>query len=115
MELLDIRLTGIQRRNRAAFVRQSDLAGADTLVAGQKVVLRDEEGDYFAGTVIDVEDPERCLVHLGVRLPEEYAMLRLGRRPAAADGQEQLQEVLDLLGDARSALVDSMPGQRRAR
>jgi hypothetical protein len=54
-------------------------------------------------------------VHLGVRLPEEYAMLRLGRRPAETDGQEQLQEVLDLLGDARSALVGSMPGQRRAR
>jgi hypothetical protein len=114
MELLDIRLTGIQRRNRAAFVRRSDRAGEAALVPGQKVVLRDEQGEYFAGSVVDVSDEERCLVHLGVRLPEEYAMLRLGRGRADADGREQLQDVLDLLGEARSALAGSMPGQRRA-
>jgi hypothetical protein len=116
MELLDISLTGIQRRNRAAFVRRSEIPGAPVLVVGQKVVLRDEHGEFFAGKVLDVDDEERCLVHLGVRLPEEYAMLRLGRlggRPG--DSQEPLQEVLDLLGDAREALVGSMPGQRRAR
>jgi len=115
MELLDIRLTGIQRRNRAAFVRRSDLAGGGELVPGQKVVLRDEQGEFFAGTVVDVDDEERCLVHLGVRLPEEYAMLRLCGNRSGACGQEQLQDVLDLLGEARSALVDSMPGQRLAR
>ena len=78
MELLDVRLTGIQRRNRAAFVRRSDLPGTAGLVAGQKVVLRDEHGEFFAGTVVDVDDDERCLVHLGVRLPAEYALMRLG-------------------------------------
>ena len=113
MELLDIRLTRIQRRNRAAFVRRSDLAGELELVPGQKVVLRDEEGEFFAGTVVDVEDEDRCLVHLGVRLPEEYAMLRLGRGRPEGEGRE-LQDVLDLLGEAREALVDSMPGQRRS-
>ena len=114
MELLDIRLTRIQRRNRAAFVRRSDLAGERGLVPGQKVVLRDEEGDFFAGTVVDVEDEERCLVHLGVRLPEEYAMLRLGRSRGRGDDQDQIQDVLDLLGDARGALTGSLPGQRRS-
>ena len=114
MELLDVRLTRIQRRNRAAFVRRSDRAGERGLVPGQKVVLRDEAGEFFAGTVVDVEDEDRCLVHLGVRLPEEYAMLRLGRRGPEEDGREQLQDVLDLLGEAREALVDSMPGQRRS-
>jgi hypothetical protein len=112
MELLDVRLTGIQRRNRAAFVRRSELPGAPELVPGQKVVLRDEDGEYFAGTVVDVDDEQRCLVHLGVRLPEEYAMLRLGRTRSASD-EGQVQEVLDLLGDAREAVVRAMPGQRR--
>ena len=113
MELLDIRLTGLQRRNRAAFVRRSELPGAAALVPGQQVVLRDEHGEFFAGTVVDTTDPERCLLHLGVRLPEEYAMLRLGR--AGRPGDPHLQDVLDLLGDAREALVGTMPGQRSGR
>ena len=113
MELLDIRLTGLQRRNRAAFVRRSELACAPALIPGQKVVLRDEEGEFFAGTVVDVADEDRCLVHLGVRLPEEYAMLRV-RRPGGprGDAQDDVQGVLDLLGEARHVLVGTMPGQR---
>ena len=113
MELLDVRLTGIQRRNRAAFVSRSELPGTAVLVPGQKVVLRDEDGEFFAGTVVDVDDDDRCLVHLGVRLPAEYAMVRLGRRHGGSRSSEELQEVLDLLGDAREAIVGSMPGQRR--
>lgn len=113
MELLEVRLTGIQRRNRAAFVRRSDVPGSPTLAPGQQVVLRDEGGEFFAGTVLDASDEERCLVHLGVRLPAEYALLRLGRqRGPAEDGQ--VQEVLDLLGEVRESLVGSMPGQRQA-
>lgn len=113
MHLLDIRLTGLQRRNRAAFVRRSDLPTASSLAPGQNVVLRDEAGEFFAGTVVDVDDEERCLVHLGVRLPEEYAMLRLGR--GGRPGNAPVQDVLDLLGEAREALVGSMPGQRTMR
>ena len=114
MELLDVRLTGIQRRNRAAFVRRSEIPGAPELFPGQKVVLRDEDGEYFAGTVVDLHDEvqQSYLVHLGVRLPEEFAMMRLGRMYGGR-GEDQVQEVLDLLGDARDVLVQ-MPGQRRA-
>ena len=114
MQLLDVRLTGIQRRNRAAFVRRSDIPGARELWPGQKVVLRDEDGEYFAGTVVDLHDEaeQSYLVHLGVRLPEEFAMMRLGRMHGTR-GQDQVQDVLDLLGDAREVLVQ-MPGQRRA-
>ena len=116
MELLDVRLTGIQRRNRAAFVRGSELPGSPALEAGQKVVLRDEDGEFFAGTVVDVDDEQRCLVHLGVRLPEEYALMRLGRTHGRRTREDaQLQDVLDLLGDARATLVGTMPGQRAAR
>jgi hypothetical protein len=115
MELVDVRLTGIQRRNRAAFVRRSDIPGAPELTLGQKVVLRDEEGEYFAGTVLDLVDEARelFLVHLGVRLPEEFAMMRLGRQQGGA-GSGQQQEVLDLLGDARDVLAGRMPVQRHA-
>jgi len=118
MELLDVRLTGIQRRNRAAFVRRSDIPGAPALLPGQKVVLRDEQGEFFAGTVVDLQDEaeQRFLVHLGVRLPEEYAMMRLGRSHGpSSDRGDEVQDVLDLLGDAREALVGHMPLQRRAR
>jgi hypothetical protein len=116
MELLDVTLTPLQRRNRAAFV---DRGGSRDVVVGERVVLRDEHGDYFAGSVVDV-DPRRCLVHLGVRLPEEYAMLRLGHRrsgaswvdPAPAD--DDIQSVLDLIGEARNALGGEMPSQRLA-
>ncbi len=116
MELLDVRLTGIQRRNRAAFVRGSDLPGSPVLEVGQKVVLRDEDGEFYAGTVVDVDDQERCLVHLGVRLPEEYALMRLGRAHGRGNREDaDLQDVLDLLGDARESLVGTMPGQRPGR
>lgn len=114
MELLDVTLTPLQRRNRAAFVTRQ---GARGVVLGERVVLRDEQGDYFAGSVVDADD-RRVLVHLGVRLPEEYAMLRLGRpRPGAAgrpEGDDGVQSVLDLLGDAREALGGQMPSQRLA-
>jgi hypothetical protein len=115
MELVDIRLTGIQRRNRAAFVRRSEIPGAPELSLGQKVVLRDEEGEYFAGTVLDVIDEaeELFLVHLGVRLPEEFAMMRLGRMQARPSSAAE-QDVLDLLGDARDVLAGRMPLQRQA-
>ena len=115
MELLDVTLTGIQRRNRAAFVRRSDTPGAPEMFPGQKVVLRDEDGEFFAGTVVDLHDEasQSYLVHLGVRLPEEFAMMRLGRMHGAR-GEDEVQEVLDMLGDAREVLV-RMPGQRAAR
>ncbi|HET6560722.1 MAG TPA: hypothetical protein VFG72_02520 [Marmoricola sp.] len=113
MELLDVTLTPLQRRNRAAFVARQ---GSRDVAVGERVVLRDEHGDYFAGSVVDVDD-RRLLVHLGVRLPEEYAMLRLGRRRPGAeppgDGDD-VQSVLDLIGEAREALGGRMPSQRLA-
>jgi hypothetical protein len=113
MELLDVTLTPLQRRNRAAFVARD---GSRDVVVGERVVLRDEHGDYFAGSVVDV-DQRRYLVHLGVRLPEEYAMLRLGRDRSGGDARpegDDVQSVLDLLGEAREALGGRMPSQRLA-
>jgi hypothetical protein len=113
MELLDVTLTTIQRRNRAAFVPSSEAPG---LVPGQRVVLRDEEGEFFAGSVVDHDERDgdaRYLVHVGVRLPEEYAMLRLGRVPRARAGADDyLQALLDLLGEARDSTAGKVPVQR---
>jgi hypothetical protein len=113
MELLDVTLTPLQRRNRAAFVARGE---SRDVVVGEHVVLRDEHGDFFAGSVVDV-DARRLLVHLGVRLPEDYAMLRLGRRRSGGGPRsevEDVQSVLDLLGEAREALGGRMPSQRLA-
>jgi hypothetical protein len=113
MELLDVTLTALQRRNRAAFVDRSD-PSAPVLFPGQKVVLRDEAGEYFAGTVVDEQDDSaRYLVHLGVRLPEEYAMMRLGQqRPSPeAERLDDMQAMLDLLGEARESF-ERFPAQR---
>jgi hypothetical protein len=85
-------------------------------VPGQRVVLRDEEGEFFAGSVVDYDERDgdaRYLVHVGVRLPEEYAMLRLGRVPRARAGaDDDLQALLDLLGEARDSTAGKVPVQR---
>ncbi len=131
MHLFNVTLSPLQRRNRAAFV----LATGDVaLRPGEKVVLRDQDGDYFAGTVVGpVEEPElRMHVHVGVRMPEEYALMRLERdrhfdqllaslldgdldeTDAAVDDEvevcgpamvDDVQVLLDLLGDARETLA----------
>lgn len=115
MELLDVTLTALQRRNRAAFVDRSD-PSVPVLVPGQKVVLRDEAGEYFAGTVVDEQDGgvgARYLVHLGVRLPEEYALMRLGQQRPSPDAErlDDVQAMLDLLGEARESFA-RFPSQR---
>lgn len=130
MQLVDVTLTPLQRRNRAVFVTRDQVQVSD-VTAGDSVVLRDELGDYFAGTVVDeVSGPgigdgteSRFLVHLGVRLPEEYAMLRLGRhRPGGVDSQQcgpaqidDMQEFLNLMGAAREARegTSELPSQRK--
>ncbi len=118
MELVSVTLTALQRRNRATFVRCADVPGNRELEPGERLVLRDDRGDYFAGTVVECDDragEPRYLLHVGVRLPEEFAMLRLGRgRSPSADpgtGGEDVQSLLDLLGDARDSL-GGVPLQR---
>ena len=119
MELLDITLTRLQRRNRVAFVER-DAVGADVL-PGDPVVLRDEDGEYYAGTVLDeavTGAGTRLVVKVGVRLPEEYALKRLGAHVPAQQGSadDGMQDLLDLLGEARAMLAPRrLPAQRMAR
>ena len=50
---------------------------------------------------------------VGVRLPEEYALRRLGRVPRARSGlDDDVDALLDLLGDARQSLGGRVPSQR---
>jgi hypothetical protein len=139
MHLFDVTLSTLQRRNRAAFVRVDDEV---TLWPGEKVMLRDQDGEYFAGTVVGpVEQPEpRYHVHVGVRMPEEYAQLRLQRdrhlddlmagmldgdidheaEDAVDDEIEvcgpamvgDVQQLLDLLGEARETMALQSARQR---
>jgi hypothetical protein len=131
MHVFDVTLSTLQRRNRAAFVPAD--AELD-LWPGEKVVLRDQDGEYYAGTVVGpVEDPEpRVHIHVGVRMPEEYAVLRIERErhlddllASFLDGEldesedalddeievcgpamvGDVQQLLDLLGDARETLA----------
>ena len=128
MHLFDVSLSTLQRRNRAAFVPADDEV---ELCPGEKVVLRDQDGEYFAGTVVGpVEQPEAHVhVHVGVRMPEEYALRRLERdrnlddllagllddedEPEDAYDDEvcgpamvgDVQQLLDLLGEAREAMA----------
>lgn len=116
MELLEITLTCLQRRNRAAFVKRSSVAGGRVLESGEKVVLRDEDGEYFAGTVIDEigAGPDgEYLVNVGVRLPEEYAMKRLSGGTFVPQQRDPMQDLLDMLGEAKAMMSDRpMPAQR---
>ena len=135
MHLLDVTLSTLQRRNRAAFVPAVD---GLSLRPGEKVVLHDQDGEYFAGTVVGpVEDPAgaRFHVHVGVRMPAEYALKRLERdrhlddlfaglldgepddEPDDGDAIDDelevcgpamvgdVQQLLDLLGEARESLA----------
>ena len=132
MHLFDVTLSPLQRRNRAAFVPADPQV---VLRPGEKVVLRDQDGEFFAGTVVGpVEHPDpRVHVHVGVRMPEEYAVLRLERDrhldellAGVLDGElddeaedaiddevevcgpamvDDVQELLDLLGEARETMA----------
>jgi hypothetical protein len=89
MLLLDLALTDHERNRRSAFVLRSELRGAPVLIRNEEVVIRDEEGRFFTGSVIDTHDAGQdvgYLVRVGVRMPQAYALLRLGLPEVAADG-----------------------------
>jgi hypothetical protein len=63
-------------------------------------VVRDDSGEFFAGTVGPAAGVgENVRITKGVRLPWEHAVART--RHGACDS---LQDLLDLLGEARDAI-----------
>lgn len=124
MELVDVVLTPLQRRNRSAFVTFEDLGRQQitderpqrALEIGERVVLHDDEGEYFGGTVVDTvqvtEGVDSYLIRVGVRLPEEWALLRVGKASAPSapqDPETGVTDVLDMLDALRAQVGGVLP------
>src|SRR4051794_7274428 len=108
MLLLDLALTDHEHDRRAAFVLRSELPGAPLLTLNEEVVIRDEGGHFFAGSVIDSHDAGHdigYLVRVGVRMPQAYALLRLGLPDVDADGTVRPVRTV----------IPAVPRQRNAR
>src|SRR3954454_15652083 len=89
MLLLDLPLTAHERDRCSAIVLSSELPGAPLLTANEEVVIRDDRGHFFAGSVIDCHGAGHAigyLVRVGVQMPQAYALLRLGLPEVASDG-----------------------------
>jgi|SRR3954447_4266656 hypothetical protein len=89
MLLLDLTLTDHERDRRSAFVLRSELPGAPLLIPHEEVVIRDKDGRFFTGSVLDTHDSGQdvgYLLRVGVPMPQAYALLRLGLPEVASDG-----------------------------
>ena len=100
MQLVNISLTPLQRRNRVAFAVTS--AGAPVPCLGEHVVVRDQSGSYFGAVVVDTSYDESGRgahrLRIGASLPESIAQRRLARNdflaPCAETLHRQLEEYL---------------------
>ena len=100
MQLVDVTLTPLQRRNRVAFA--VTCLGGGHPDAGEHVVVRDQCGAYFGAVVVSSSyDPSGRGTHrlrIGAALPESIAERRLARAdfltPVAGDLHEQLERFL---------------------
>jgi hypothetical protein len=100
MQLVDVTLTPLQRRNRVAFAVTS--LGAGHPDAGEHVVVRDQRGAYFGAVVVsssyDAGGRGTHRLRIGASLPEAIAERRLARAdflaPDAADFHEQVERFL---------------------
>jgi len=120
MRLLDVSRTGLRRADRAAFVLRSHLDDAPMLTIGERVVLRDEHGEYFAGTVADSQDLDEdvaYVLHVGGRQTPAARSARVRRLRAHGTVREMpseaaTQALLDLLGHAADATRCEDPRDR---
>ena len=106
METIDVELSDFTLRARSMLVSHVSGSLARGLEPGEQVLLRDRGRGWFSAYVADIAfEPADTVyrVEIGVRLTEEEAGERLGRRTASAVGSLTKQDVLDLLGDLRAA------------
>jgi hypothetical protein len=75
---------------------------------GEHVVVRDAVGDFFAAVVAQRAGSSAVELRRGVRLPAAHAWRR-----TRGTADEQLEDVLDLLGQARDALHLPVPRPRK--
>lgn len=122
MELVETAVPELSRRSRSMLVRHAATALARRLELGEEVVLHDPAtGDHWSATVVDVHAAgsatERAYrFELGVRLPEEHALARLGEvtghEKLFSEEQVDMQDLLDLLGAVRRTDRGSAPVRR---
>lgn len=114
MELIEAAVSELTRRSRTLRVAHSSTTLGRGLELGESVLVRDESG-YYSAVVGDVEfelEDTVYLLALGGRVPEEQAEEKLaGRAPAQDPGSLSLHDVIDLLGQVRSA--GRVPAPRR--
>ena len=118
MELITIELSELVRRSRSVLVHHGEQhlpRGLDPL---ERVVIQDSlTGEYYAGTVADVQFEEHDTdyrVEIGVRLPEELALDRLTGMTNATRILGT-QRVADLLADLRGIQIPAPRAGESAR
>ena len=100
MQLVEITLTPLQRRNRVAFAVTS--VGEQSPGTGEHVVVRDQSGAFFGAVCVassyDEEGRGTHRLRLGAALPETLAERRLRRpellQPSIGTLHEQLEQFL---------------------
>ena len=99
MQLVQVTLTPLQRRNRVAFAVTPSLGSAHP-ETGEHVVVRDQSGDYFGAFVVAAEyDADGRGTHqlrLGTALPESIAARRLARADFLAPTADVLHEQIEV-------------------
>jgi hypothetical protein len=115
VQLVDITLSPLQRRNRVAFAVTSPGSGHPE--TGEHVVVRDQTGAYFGAVVVasayDHDGRGTHQLRIGASLPEQVAQRRLARADFLAPVVDVLHdEVAEYLAEAaafQASLGDTTP------
>lgn len=116
MQLVQVTLTPLQRRNRVAFAVTPSLSSSHP-ETGEQVVVRDQSGAYFGAVVVaseyDADGRGTHQLRLGCALPENIAARRLARAdflaPTADVLHEQIAEFLTEAAAFNAAFGDDTP------
>lgn len=113
MELVETSVPPLTRRSRSLVVHHDATGLQRALEPGERVVVHDAgTADYWAGVVVDRDLDPRSLetvyrVELGVRMPPEQALVRLGQVAGHAtlfrEEAVGMQDLLELLGAVRGS------------
>ena len=114
MQLVQVTLTPLQRRNRVAFAVTP--LGTPSPETGEHVVVRDQSGAYFGAVCVDSSYDENGRgthhLRLGVALPETLAQRRLQRpdflAPAVAALPDQVEQFLAEAAAFRAAFGNTV-------
>jgi len=116
VQLVNVNLTPLQRRNRVAFAVTS--VGSLSPETGEHVVVRDQSGAFFGAVCVAsaYDDAGRGThrLRLGAALPESLAERRLGRPDFLAPARDLHDQVERFLAEAaafQASFGHSVPHQ----